>query len=115
VMKLFALRAIQWLLALATAPGVALLSKRAQQSRDPEARDAGPIADAAKADLAALLESLNTSIAGLPSEEASERLDKYGFNEVQHEKAPRWYAQLLHSFNNPFIILLIALAVLPLL
>ncbi|WP_102164768.1 magnesium-translocating P-type ATPase, partial [Fischerella thermalis] len=39
------------------------------------------------------------------------RLKKFGKNEVSHEKPPTWYGQLLQSFNNPFVYILIGLAV----
>ncbi len=42
---------------------------------------------------------------------AADRRGQYGLNEVAHERAPRWYVQLIHSFHNPFIYLLTALAV----
>jgi Mg2+-importing ATPase len=40
------------------------------------------------------------------------RRARCGPNEVAHEKPPRWFIQLLLAFNNPFILLLLALAVL---
>jgi Mg2+-importing ATPase len=40
------------------------------------------------------------------------RRAQWGLNEVAHEKPPRWYVQLLHAFRNPFIILLLILAIL---
>jgi hypothetical protein len=45
------------------------------------------------------------------SAQAAAHRDEYGLNEVAHEKPPRWYVQLLHAFNNPFILLLLVLAV----
>jgi Mg2+-importing ATPase len=35
----------------------------------------------------------------------------YGLNEVAHEKAPAWYIQLFQAFLNPFIGILIVLAI----
>ncbi len=32
-------------------------------------------------------------------------------NEVSHEKPPHWSLQLLHAFKNPFIVVLLVLAV----
>ena len=57
-----------------------------------------------------VLSALGTSREGLTEAEAGTRLEHYGFNEVAHEKPPRWYVQLPLAFKNPFIILLIVLA-----
>jgi len=54
--------------------------------------------------------SLNTSIEGLNKEETELRLEKYGKNEIKHEKPLPWYVQLLKSFINPFIGVLIFIA-----
>ena len=48
---------------------------------------------------------------GLVELEAAERLDKDGPNEVAHEKPPHWLVQLLVCFKNPFIIVLVSLAI----
>ena len=54
-----------------------------------------------------LLESHDT---GLSETEVEEKLEKFGPNEVLHEKAPAWYLQLLSAFANPFIVVLLLLA-----
>jgi Mg2+-importing ATPase len=59
----------------------------------------------------ALLDGLDTSLAGLDEEQITERLERDGVNEVSHEKPPHWSLQLLRAFNNPFIIVLLILAV----
>jgi Mg2+-importing ATPase len=59
----------------------------------------------------ATLLALNSSRAGLIESEAASRLEVQGPNEVAHERLPAWYLQLLTSFNNPFIIILVVLAV----
>jgi len=56
------------------------------------------------------LAALGAPREGLTEDEANARLDRYGLNEVAHEKPPRWYVQLPLAFKNPFIILLIGLA-----
>ncbi|PSW81962.1 magnesium-translocating P-type ATPase [Photobacterium damselae] len=56
------------------------------------------------------LARLNSSRHGLTTEDALERLDEYGRNEVAHEQAPPVLIQLLQAFNNPFIYVLMALA-----
>ena len=56
------------------------------------------------------LARLNSSRQGLTTEDAFERLEDYGRNEVAHEQAPPALIQLLQAFNNPFIYVLMALA-----
>lgn len=58
-----------------------------------------------------LLRALDSRIDGLGEEAIAERLDRDGINEVGHEKPPHWSVQLLHAFKNPFIIVLLVLAV----
>lgn len=67
-----------------------------------------------KMDLKNLYNLLNTSKDGITSEEANERIEKYGINEVTHEKQSPWYIQLIKSFINPFTIILITLAIISL-
>ncbi len=87
--------------------GLSLPARRAGTSDKPNLR----VVEEASQDLGDVLLSLNTSLAGLLKVTAAERRGQYGLNEVAHERAPRWYAQLIHSFHNPFIYLLTALAV----
>lgn len=63
-------------------------------------------------DLDAVLRSLDTTPEGLDHVRAAMRRAQWGPNEVDHEKPPRWYVQLLYAFKNPFIILLLGLVVL---
>ena len=58
-----------------------------------------------------LLAALETTPAGLDEEQIEARLDRDGHNEVSHEKPPHWSRQLLRAFKNPFIIVLLILAV----
>jgi Mg2+-importing ATPase len=68
------------------------------------------VAREATTDVADLLLFLRTSPDGLNKVEAAVRRGLVGRNEVAHERAPRWYVQLIRSFHDPFIYLLIALA-----
>jgi Mg2+-importing ATPase len=45
---------------------------------------------------------LDASRAGLTEEQVEARIEKYGPNEVSHEKPPTWYQQLFHAFVTPF-------------
>ena len=48
---------------------------------------------------------------GITEETAKNRISTYGLNEVDYDKAPAWYTQLIKSFANPFIVILIAIVV----
>ena len=66
--------------------------------------------DAATRDSAETLKRLGTTPAGLHAEEAAERLDVFGPNEVGHEKKHEWLRRLYHAVRNPLVILLTLLA-----
>ena len=68
--------------------------------------------NASRADQGDYLAMLDSSTEGLSNEQVKERLVKFGTNEVQHEKAPAWYKQLVLAFINPFIGILLLIAVL---
>lgn len=58
----------------------------------------------------AMLEEINTSMAGLRREEAARRLEDYGPNIVAAQQLTPWYIILWHSFRNPFSLVLAFLA-----
>ncbi|MEM2415449.1 MAG: cation-translocating P-type ATPase [Thermoproteota archaeon] len=58
------------------------------------------------------LKELNTSIEGLSSKEAFERLKKYGFNEIKETKRRTVLQMFLDEFKDIFILLLIAATIL---
>ncbi|NEU06496.1 magnesium-translocating P-type ATPase [Clostridium senegalense] len=64
-----------------------------------------------KMDLDKVYKELNTEVNGLSKEEVEKRAEIYGLNELAHEKPSPWYIQLLKAFINPFILVLIALAI----
>ncbi len=64
----------------------------------------------AKMPLPELLQTLHTSSDGLLESDAQERIKQFGLNQIAHERPPSWYALLLKNFANPFIILLMLLA-----
>jgi Mg2+-importing ATPase len=45
---------------------------------------------------------LESKLQGLSEEQVLERQEKFGMNEIRHEKAPAWYRQLLYAFLTPF-------------
>ncbi|WP_080436870.1 magnesium-translocating P-type ATPase [Burkholderia ubonensis] len=56
------------------------------------------------------LKALRTSTRGLTYEQATDRLQFDGPNEIAHDKPPHWTRQLLMSFHNPFVYVLLVLA-----
>ena len=73
------------------------------------------VAEEAVRDLGDVLASLPTSPDGLNRIQAADRLDRYGPNDITHEKPLPGYVQLLLAFHNPFIWLLLVLAAVSLL
>jgi Mg2+-importing ATPase len=80
-------------------------------SREVPAAHGRRLVDAATADVAALLERLDSSEAGLTADRAAEIRARIGPNEVDHEKPLPWWAHLWLAFRNPFNVLLTVLAV----
>ena len=70
------------------------------------------LVEVATTDVQSALAFLETTPNGLSEKEAERRIDIHGKNEVAHEKPPAWYIQLLLSFKNPFIFVLLALGIL---
>ncbi|HUC86158.1 MAG TPA: magnesium-translocating P-type ATPase, partial [Candidatus Acidoferrales bacterium] len=75
-------------------------------------RAAELISDAATHDVAGVLRRLNTSVNGLKEEEAAERLEVFGTNEVAQEKKHGWLWRLWVAVRNPLVILLAVIAAL---
>ncbi len=65
---------------------------------------------AAKQDNKLVYAMLESSDEGLSKDTAQDRLQQYGLNEIQMDKAPSWLKQLLKAFMNPFILILILIA-----
>jgi Mg2+-importing ATPase len=73
-------------------------------------RTAELVHHAAISEVAEVLQRLKTSPHGLSEEEAAERLEVFGPNEVAYEKKEGWLHRLYISARNPLVILLTALA-----
>jgi len=54
---------------------------------------------------------LNSHPEGLGPRLVTDKIKQFGYNEIQHKKAPAWYVQFIQAFLNPFIGVLMALAV----
>lgn len=61
-----------------------------------------------------LFEILNSNEEGLSPSEVQDRQQVFGPNEVVHEKIPAWYLQLFQAFINPFIGVLLVIALISL-
>jgi Mg2+-importing ATPase len=57
------------------------------------------------------LKQLDANRGGLTPEQAADRLEKYGSNEVTQEKPPALYVQLFHAFLTPFNGVLFAVSI----
>jgi Mg2+-importing ATPase len=75
-------------------------------------RTAELVHDSAIKDVAEILLRLKTSPDGLTDEEAIERLEVFGPNEVAYERKEGWLYRLYISARNPLVILLTVLATL---
>ena len=54
---------------------------------------------------------LDAQETGLTDTQVHEKQQHFGPNEVAHEKAPAWFIQMLQAFINPFIGILIVIAI----
>src|SRR5258706_883190 len=59
-----------------------------------------------------VFQMLATAPTGLTEAEAAERVQKYGPNEIAHEKKHSWWHRLYTAARNPLVILLTVLAIL---
>jgi Mg2+-importing ATPase len=75
-------------------------------------RTAEFVRDAASKEAAEILQRLGCSVSGLSEEEAAERLEVFGPNEVGPEKKHTWLQRFYHAAVNPLVILLSVLAIL---
>jgi high-affinity K+ transport system ATPase subunit B len=73
-------------------------------------RAADLVRDAATNEAAEILQRLNSSPTGLSEDEAAERLEVFGPNEVAQEKQHGWLLRLWVAVRNPLVILLAVIA-----
>jgi P-type Mg2+ transporter len=57
---------------------------------------------------------LDTKETGLSDLQVKDKQQRFGANDIDHEKAPAWWIQLLQAFVNPFIGILIVIALISL-
>jgi len=77
-------------------------------------RSASPVAEkliaASRTEKEILLKEYSTNLKGLSVASAQELREKYGRNEISHEKPKPLYKRLIEAFINPFTIVLFILA-----
>ena len=61
--------------------------------------------------LSATLANVRATTAGLTEQDAAERLQNDGYNEVAHDKPPHAFVQFMLALHNPFIYVLLTLGV----
>jgi len=69
------------------------------------------LVESGEIDVALLLEKLDTTDAGLTTEEAEARIEQYGPNEIAKEKHQTFLMRLLDNIKNPLVILLVVLGI----
>jgi Mg2+-importing ATPase len=74
-------------------------------------RAATLLRNASGQDKQGLFKLLESEESGLDADAVERKSEKYGANEVAHDKASSWYVQLLQAFIDPFIGVLILIAV----
>lgn len=79
--------------------------------REAVSKASGLLIETSRAGIEEVLAGTNSNEQGLTEAEVLNRLDIYGKNETAHEKAPSWFGQLIQAFINPFVGILILLAV----
>lgn len=90
---------------------ISSFSGNGKAGHDFDASAATKLKNTARTEKGIFFAMLGTSETGLTNEEAHKRQERYGLNEIAHEKAPAWYIQLFQAFINPFIGILIVLAI----
>jgi len=89
----------------------AIPDKRKVMSNGRDEAAATKLQNVSRSDQSFYLAMLDSNLDGLSAMQAKERLGKFGLNEVHHEKAPAWIKQLFQAFINPFIGILLIIAV----
>lgn len=83
---------------------------RGKRTAPPEGSQNRRLVEQARADLDEVLTQLDSSALGLDEAQAEALLQTHGLNEVEHDRPIPWWRHLWLSYNNPFNLLLTALA-----
>lgn len=87
-----------------------MIKKRIFNVEDMSKKSINNLIEFSKMDLKNVYRKLNTDIEGLTINQVEKRREKWGLNQVEHEKPRPWYIQLIKAFMNPFILVLLVLA-----
>ena len=87
------------------------LSRLSTSKRGSEIRFSKQLVEISSANLGRAYEILNSTKQGISKEEAEDRLDQFGFNEIAREKRQTWLLGLWNNVKNPLVILLAVLGI----
>ena len=62
-------------------------------------------------DVESVYAMMESSADGISEATANKRILKFGLNEVENDKAPSWFNQLIKSYVNPFTFILLAIVI----
>lgn len=82
-----------------------------KSAHDQDQMAVAKLQNASCGDTGYVLAMLDSHEQGLSAANVTEKRKLFGLNEIEHEKAPAWYVQLFQAFLNPFIAVLIVLAI----
>lgn len=82
---------------------------KADDTQEIQKQISGSLLAYSRMPISEVLAKLKTTENGLNNISVGKRLQKYGLNEIAHEKPPTWYSLLLSNLKNPFVVLLIVL------
>lgn len=98
----------------ATKKRVSFLPGNGRSGHDFNEAAATKLKNVARTDKHSFFAMLDSQESGLTVAQVREKQQTFGPNAVAHEKAPAWYRQFLQAFVNPFIGVLIAIALISL-
>src|SRR3984885_211149 len=87
------------------------LNGNGKSGHDYDAGAAARLKNVSGSDKAAFFSTLDSQESGISDIQLQDKQEQFGANEIAHEKAPAWYVQLLQAFINPFIGILIVIAI----
>ncbi|EJP6472947.1 magnesium-translocating P-type ATPase [Clostridium botulinum] len=87
-----------------------MMKRRVVNIEDMSKKHINNLIEFSKMDLKKVYRKLNTDMEGLTIDQVEKRKEKWGSNQVEHEKPIPWYIQLIKAFIDPFILVLLILA-----
>lgn len=87
------------------------LSRPSTSKRGSEIRFSKRLIEISSVNLDRVYEILNSTKQGISNEEAEDRLNQFGFNEIAREKRKSWLLGLWNNVKNPLVILLTVLGI----